>query len=113
MLVLTFIFATWKSSAARFVGLESLWAAQGARARHSLHKDQGLLYLNASANARHPIAELISLSERRWAEKLAQQSTTLRAAVEEYQRRYSAPPSTPGELITSHIILRETATSGL
>ncbi|KAJ7244376.1 glycosyl transferase family 90-domain-containing protein [Mycena haematopus] len=51
----------------------------------------GLLQVNP--RAAHPIPTLIAHAERAWAQKLARSSTTLRAAVTEYKRRYArAPP---------------------
>jgi len=42
--------------------------------------------------AEHPIPKLMEEAEARFREKLARQSTTLKAAVAEYQRRYKRPP---------------------
>ncbi|KZO90801.1 glycosyltransferase family 90 protein [Calocera viscosa TUFC12733] len=51
----------------------------------------GLLVVNP--RGRHPIYDLIARAAREWEAKLARQSRTLPAAVEEYRRRYGrAPP---------------------
>jgi len=42
--------------------------------------------------AEHPIYELMERAEARWVKLLASQSTTLKAAVAEYKRRYHLPP---------------------
>jgi len=65
------------------------WPEAARRGQHTLRSEQGLLYLNSSVNARHPITELIAQSQRQWEDKLARQSRTLQEAVTEYERRYS------------------------
>jgi len=88
----TFSYASWWITADRSVS-DRMPGAHGAHhGRHTLRSEQGLLYLNSSANARHPIPELLAQSNRLWEDKLAKQSRTLREAVTEYERRYSQHP---------------------
>ncbi|KAF9531363.1 glycosyl transferase family 90-domain-containing protein [Crepidotus variabilis] len=57
--------------------------------KHRYRKD-GLVEVNEEGP--HPIYELIARAEKEWSEKLGRASTTLKEAVEEYQRRYKRMP---------------------
>jgi hypothetical protein len=59
--------------------------------------DDGLVRFNpnelARSNASHPIIKLMEEAQAAWVEKNSRQSKTLKAAVEEYERRHGrAPP---------------------
>ncbi|KAI5480769.1 glycosyltransferase family 90 protein [Pseudohyphozyma bogoriensis] len=60
-----------------------------ARSSHTFHPN-GLLLVNPKG--RHPIFVLIERAEKRWKEKLARQSRTLKDAVREYKSRYRRNP---------------------
>lgn len=60
-----------------------------ARSSHTFHPN-GLLLVNP--RGRHPIHVLIERAEKRWKEKVAKQSRTLKDAVREYKLRYKRNP---------------------
>ncbi|GAA5925127.1 uncharacterized protein JCM15063_004929 [Sporobolomyces koalae] len=59
------------------------------RSRHTFHPN-GLLLVNPKG--KHPIHQLIERAEKRWKDKVAQQSRTLSQAVAEYKQRYRRNP---------------------
>jgi hypothetical protein len=55
---------------------------------HSYNNVTGLLAIDDEGKGRHPILDLIEEAQRDWKTKLARQSTTLKQAYDEYQKRY-------------------------
>ncbi|KAH7096642.1 hypothetical protein BKA62DRAFT_491687 [Auriculariales sp. MPI-PUGE-AT-0066] len=92
VLVSVFTYSTWISTARRCLDLSALWQRRLYKSRHLWLKEQGLLVLNKAAHAKHPVADLIMISERRWKAKLDAQSATLQDAYDEYIRRYKRRP---------------------
>ncbi|KAL0062422.1 hypothetical protein AAF712_010701 [Marasmius tenuissimus] len=70
------------------------WSKHSQVLNSHLYLPSGLLEANTSPNSirRHPIHELINRSQTAWRLKLANQSTTLLDATNEYRRGYSREP---------------------
>ena len=85
----TLMYSSWSSKAGRLTDWSSVWQFRTSYGLHNFNRDQGLLYVNATSKARHPIADLISRAEHRWQQLNERQSKTLGEAYDEYIRRYS------------------------